>query len=110
MGLELYAIAFTWTWLGFPPGGGLCNHTPVIVPFWLSYPYPVPLHPELLSLPDPPPLPDPPLLPDPPPEPALLVVESEPPHPAMTRTWSANANEQRKERKSRNTQHSLCAD
>jgi len=78
MGLELYAIAFTWTLLGFWPGEGLCNQTPVIVPFSLLYPYPEPLHPALLVFPDPPPLPDPP--------PELLAAESDPPHPVMTKT------------------------
>jgi hypothetical protein len=62
----------------------------VVVPFWLLYALPGLLHPELLSLPDPPP------------EPGLLVIAAEPPHPAMTTTWSANANEQRRIRKSRN--------
>lgn len=103
MALELDAVAFTWTWLGFSPGAGLCSQTPVIDPFWLLYPYPGPLHSEPLALADPPP--EPGLLPPP-----LTVVgfEVEPPHPMMTRTWSANANEQRKERKSRNIRYPRC--
>jgi hypothetical protein len=71
----------------------------VIEPFWLLYPDSTPPHAELLALPVPP-LPDPPL-PEPPLEPELLVIEGEPPHPAITKTWSANAKEQRRERKSR---------
>ena len=101
MELFVYAIAFTWTWPGFSPGEGLCNQMPSIVPFRLLYPDSKPPHAELLGSPDPPP-PVPPPLPDPPPEPGLLVIKGEPPHPAMTKTWSANANEQRKERKNRN--------
>jgi len=51
------------------------------------------------------PEPDPPPLPDPPPE-LVVVFEGEPPHPTMTRTWSANAIEQRRERSSRNMRYS----
>ena len=86
MALGPDAVASTWTWLGLSPGLGLCIQIPVIPPFWLLYPYPGPLQAEL-------PLADPPLLP--------VVFAVEPPHPARTRTWSVNASEQRKERKSR---------
>jgi len=100
----------------FSPGEGLCNQTPVICPFPLLYPYPRPPHAEEVSLDDPlplpelPPLPEPLPLPDPVPllEPELfpapltVVIEFElPPHPARSKAWRANANEQRKERKSR---------
>jgi hypothetical protein len=74
---------------------------PVIAPFWLLYPDPAPVHPELslgaglLPPPGPVPPPDPLLLPD-------------PPQPTMTRTWSAKADEQRKEGKSR-TMHYTAA-
>jgi hypothetical protein len=101
MALELYAVAFTWTVPGFGPGDGLCNQTPVIVPFWLLYPNPEPLHTEALLLPEPLPLPDPLLL--------LPLPETVPlpPHPVKSKTWSANANEQRKQRKSRNMRYSF---
>jgi hypothetical protein len=69
MGEELYAAAFTWTWLGFSPGEGLNNQTPVIVPFWLLYPLPAPVHPKL------------PLSPL-----AVVAFEGEPPHPITSET------------------------
>ena len=122
MAAVAYAIAFTVTLLKFSPGAGLCNQMPVTEPFWLLYPDSAPPQPGLLLFGDPPitgdppPEPDPPL-PEPPPEPGLLppplpvlVFEVEPPHPTMTRTWSATANEQRKERKSRNTPVPTYAD
>ncbi len=104
-----YAVAFTVTLAGFTPGAGVCNQMPLIEPFWLLYPDSNPPHPGLLLVGSPPktvvlPVPDPPL-PDPPlppPEPGLLMVEGEAPHPAITRTWSANTKEQRRERRIRN--------
>jgi len=115
MAAVAYAVAFTVTLPGFSPGAGFCNQMPVTEPFWLLYPDSAPPQPGLLLLGDPPitgeppPEPDPPPLPDPPPEPGLLplplpvlVFEGEPPHPTITRTWSANAKEEKKERKSRN--------
>src|SRR5580698_3596371 len=95
-----YPVALTWTWLGFSPGEGLCNQMPFTEPFWLLYPDPEPPHTEALPLGDPPPEtgPVPP-----------VVVEVEPPHPAMTNTWSANANEQRKKRKRLDMMHSRHA-
>jgi hypothetical protein len=69
---------------------------PVIAPFWLSYPDPAPVHPE-------------PLLGVGVGAGVLPAVEVEPPHPARTKIWSANANEQRKERKSRNMRYTRYA-
>ena len=101
-----YAVAFTVTLLGLTPGAGLCNQMPLIEPFWLLYPDSDPPHPGLLLLGSPPntellPLPGIPPDPDPPPDP-VLVVEAEPPHPAMTKTCSANAKKQTTERNGRN--------
>jgi hypothetical protein len=107
-----YAVAFTVTLLGFSPGAGVCNQMPFTEPFWLLYPDSAPPHPGLLLLGDPP-MTEPPPLPDPPPEPGLLppplpvvVIEVEPLHPTIIRTWNANANPQEKERKNRNTRYS----
>ena len=90
---------------------------PVTEPFWLLYPDPDPPQAVVLAAPDPLPEPDPPPDPEPLPEPEplpppLLVVvfEGEPPHPMMTKTWSANANTQSRERKERNMRYSRYAD
>ena len=97
-----YAVAATVTLAGFWPGAGLCSQTPLTEPFRLLYPYPSFGPPGAQAaaavVPGAPPDPEP----DPPPDPVLLVFEGEPPHPTMTKTWIANANEQKIERKDRN--------
>jgi hypothetical protein len=107
-GAEAYAVAVTVTLPGFWPGAGLCNQTPDTEPFRLLYPYPSfgPPGAQAADAVVPGAPPDP----DPPPDPVLLDFEDEPPHPAMTRTWIANANKHKMDRKERNIRDSRRAE
>ena len=108
IGADAYAVAVTVTLLGFWPGAGLCTQTPLTDPFRLLYPYPsfAPPGAQAAAAVVPGAPPDP----DPPPDPVLLFFEGEPPHPTITKTWIANANEQKIERKDRNIPSPRLAD